>query len=135
MNNFTATATAASDTTEFGVGSDWIEMGRNEDGEMNLGDEWFVTATLDDGKVLRFDLGRDSMGYHEDEDGCGGEYIIRFDGEAAGKAALAVINTSGVECFEHLMASEFYHWRNVYGSESHDERDLMDDDELARCYF
>ena len=139
MNNSTTTATAMPVHTladaRFSYATDWIEMGRNEDGEMNIGDDHYMTAELPNGKIFVMGLGRDTMGYYEDEDGCGGSYIKRFDGEAAYNAAMAVINTSGIDCFENLMGREFTYERAVYGSESHDERELMDDDELARCYF
>ena len=127
MNNAT--------TPTYAFASDLIELGRNEDGEMNIGECYFITETYENGEIHRLDLGADSMAYEEDEDGYGGEYINRYeiDGDKALAAALAVMEISGRAALESLMAENFYHWRNVYGSASHDERDLMDEEELARC--
>ena len=96
---------------EFGYNFDYFESGRNEDGEPVLSKSWFVVATHDDGRRWRMYVANEAVAKYTAEDLDAG----LIDGKVAARHA----KSSWVEDVP------------VYGSASHDEFALYDEDDWA----
>lgn len=95
---------------EFGYNFDYFESGRNEDGEVVLGKSWFVVASHEDGRRWRLYVANEEIA---------SEALKRLDLGVAGREVARWVGGAWHEDVP------------VYGSASHDEFALYDEDDWA----
>ena len=126
-------AEAPADVT-FGAGEDFIPMGRTDDGSERVGRTYFVVATHADGRRWRLYTGSDRIVFEQADIPEGGYEYVEVNKLAKAQAdAYAEALRYGMSGRE-AAASAGTRWVEdvpVYGSESHDEFALYDEDDWA----
>lgn len=119
----------------YGAGEDFIPMGRTDDGCERVGRTYFVVATHADGRRWRLYTGADRMAFEAADIPEGGYEYVEVNEVAKSVAdEIAADMNAGIADGKGAARRVGGRWEvdvPAYGSASHDEYALYDDDDWA----